>query len=95
MLAEVSAAENASREGGGGGGGGAGGQVSRTVMVATHNEESVVQATQKATRLGLDTRGGNVVFAQVYGMAENISVPLGGCMGEGEERGGDGRGGSR
>ncbi|XP_050716148.1 hydroxyproline dehydrogenase-like isoform X2 [Eriocheir sinensis] len=72
MLAEVDAAENAS----GGGEGAEGGQVSRAVMVATHNEESVVLATQKATRLGLDTRGGSVVFAQVYGMAENISVPL-------------------
>ncbi|XP_063871433.1 hydroxyproline dehydrogenase-like [Scylla paramamosain] len=49
---------------------------SRAVMVATHNEESVVRAAELVGRLGLDPQGGDVVFAQVYGMAENISVPL-------------------
>ena len=54
---------------------------SRAVMVATHNEESVMRATETVRRLGLDPQGGNVVFAQVYGMAENISVPLGTYVG--------------
>lgn len=63
MLTEVAAAEAVS-------------PLSRTVLVATHNEESVVRAVQMMGRLGLDAQGGAAMFAQVYGMAENISVPL-------------------
>ncbi|KAG0712086.1 Hydroxyproline dehydrogenase [Chionoecetes opilio] len=63
MLAEVATAEASSLS-------------SRAVMVATHNEESVLRAAEGLARQGLDPQGGNVVFAQVYGMAENISVPL-------------------
>lgn len=49
---------------------------SRAVMVATHNEASVKAAAELVGRLGLNQQGGDVVFAQIYGMAENISVPL-------------------
>ncbi|CAL4073731.1 unnamed protein product, partial [Meganyctiphanes norvegica] len=48
----------------------------RTVIVASHNEESVKKAAHHIHKLGLDPLRGNVVFGQVYGMAENISVPL-------------------
>lgn len=49
---------------------------SRSVIVASHNETSVRTAAQKLEELQLDPHAGNVVFGQVYGMAENISVPL-------------------
>lgn len=49
---------------------------SRSVIVASHNESSVRTAAQKLEKLQLDPQAGNVVFGQVYGMAENISVPL-------------------
>lgn len=75
MLREVAAAEAAS------GSQGTTSPLSRAVMVATHNEESVLRAVELVGRLGLDPQGGFVVFAQVYGMAENISLPLGACVG--------------
>ncbi|XP_042230372.1 hydroxyproline dehydrogenase-like isoform X2 [Homarus americanus] len=49
---------------------------SRAVVVATHNEASVKHAAGRLEQLRLDPQAGNVVFGQVYGMAENISVPL-------------------
>ncbi|XP_042867459.1 hydroxyproline dehydrogenase-like [Penaeus japonicus] len=49
---------------------------SRSVIVASHNEASVRTAARKLEELELDPLAGNVVFGQVYGMAENISVPL-------------------
>ncbi|XP_071526703.1 hydroxyproline dehydrogenase-like isoform X2 [Panulirus ornatus] len=52
--------------------------LTRAVVVATHNESSVKLAATKMEQLELDPRAGNVVFGQVYGMAENISVPLAG-----------------
>jgi hypothetical protein len=47
------------------------------VVLATHNEETVRHATSRLFKLGLDPRAGQVVFAQIYGMAEQISMPLG------------------
>lgn len=48
----------------------------RAVVVATHNEASVKHAAATMERLGIEPLEGSVVFGQVYGMAENISVPL-------------------
>lgn len=54
----------------------------RQVIVASHNEASVTRAASTVTRLGLNPTSGDVVFGQVYGMAENISIPLGeSCVG--------------
>jgi hypothetical protein len=47
------------------------------VIMATHNEETVRHAASRLLELGLDPRAGHVVFAQIYGMAEQISMPLG------------------
>ncbi|XP_064087748.1 hydroxyproline dehydrogenase-like [Macrobrachium nipponense] len=51
----------------------------KAIVVATHNEESVLLAASKMEELGLDPTVGNVVFGQVYGMAENITLPLAHC----------------
>jgi hypothetical protein len=47
------------------------------VIIATHNEETVCHSASRLLDLGLDPWAGNVVFAQIYGMAEQISIPLG------------------
>lgn len=47
------------------------------VIIATHNEETVCHSASRLLELGLDPRAGHVVFAQIYGMAEQISMPLG------------------
>ena len=47
------------------------------VVVATHNEKGVWHAADIVRREGIDPRGGNVVFGQIYGMGEQISLPLG------------------
>ncbi|PSN43473.1 Hydroxyproline dehydrogenase [Blattella germanica] len=46
------------------------------LIMATHNEESVRQSILRMQALGLDPKAGHVVFAQIYGMAEQISMPL-------------------
>ncbi|KAK3879959.1 hypothetical protein Pcinc_015521 [Petrolisthes cinctipes] len=52
------------------------GQHSRQVIVSSHNEASITHAASVMTRLALNPVSGDVVFGQVYGMAENISIPL-------------------
>ena len=47
------------------------------VVVATHNEKGVWHAADIVRREGIDPRGGDVVFGQIYGMGEQISLPLG------------------
>ena len=49
------------------------------VVVATHNEASAKKAANHMESLNLNERniGGRAVFGQIYGMAEQISVPLG------------------
>jgi len=47
------------------------------VIMATHNEETICHSVSRLLELGLDPTAGHVVFAQIYGMAEQISVPLG------------------
>ncbi|XP_067015300.2 hydroxyproline dehydrogenase [Anabrus simplex] len=46
------------------------------LIVATHNEEAVSYATQRLKELNVDPKAGHIVFAQIYGMAEQISMPL-------------------
>jgi hypothetical protein len=47
------------------------------VIMATHNEETIRHSVSRLMELGLDPMAGHVVFAQIYGMAEQISMPLG------------------
>lgn len=45
------------------------------LVVASHNETSVSKASELITQKGLKTTG-SVVFGQIYGMGEQISMPL-------------------
>ena len=47
------------------------------LMVASHNEASVRKAVNLLNSFQVTIPEGSFVFGQVYGMAENISVPLG------------------
>ncbi|XP_063219504.1 hydroxyproline dehydrogenase-like [Bacillus rossius redtenbacheri] len=46
------------------------------LVIATHNEDSVKQAVRRLQELNIDPLAGHVAFAQIYGMAEQISMPL-------------------
>ena len=48
------------------------------VIVASHNESSVLKALSKMTTLGILPTDNSVVFGQIYGMGFNITVKLGG-----------------
>lgn len=50
------------------------------VIVASHNEESVVRAMSKMKSLGILPTDNTVVFGQIYGMAFNITMKLGGRL---------------
>lgn len=45
-------------------------------IVATHNEAALRNAVARMTDLGLPGGSGPVVFGQIYGMADNLSLPL-------------------
>lgn len=47
------------------------------VIVASHNETSVLKALSKMESLGILPTDNTVVFGQIYGMASNITVKLG------------------
>jgi len=47
------------------------------VIVASHNESSVLKAVSKMASLGIQASENTVVFGQIYGMAFNITVKLG------------------
>ncbi|XP_049652619.1 hydroxyproline dehydrogenase [Accipiter gentilis] len=47
------------------------------VMVATHNEVSVLHATQRMEELGIPRQGGGVCFGQLLGMCDHVSLALG------------------
>uniref|UniRef100_A0A8B9MQ67 Proline dehydrogenase n=1 Tax=Accipiter nisus TaxID=211598 RepID=A0A8B9MQ67_9AVES len=47
------------------------------VMVATHNEASVLHATQRMEELGIPRQGGGVCFGQLLGMCDHVSLALG------------------
>lgn len=48
------------------------------IIVASHNEASVKKAISKMESLGIKPIDNTVVFGQIYGMALNITVKLGG-----------------
>ena len=47
------------------------------MVVATHNEKGVWHAADIVQRKGIDPKGGGIVFGQIYGMGDQISLPLG------------------
>ncbi|XP_022103720.1 hydroxyproline dehydrogenase-like isoform X2 [Acanthaster planci] len=47
------------------------------MIVATHNEESVLKAVTKMEELQLSPTSGDVIFGQVYGLSDRITVALG------------------
>lgn len=46
------------------------------IVVATHNEDAIQFALQRIEELDLDMKSGCVNFAQLYGMCEQVTVPL-------------------
>ncbi|XP_047098523.1 hydroxyproline dehydrogenase-like [Schistocerca piceifrons] len=46
------------------------------LVVATHNESAIHHAVEKLGQLGMRPDQEDIAFAQIYGMAEQISVPL-------------------
>ena len=46
------------------------------IVVATHNEAGALYAASKMLQNGIPPDSGHVVFGQIYGMAEQISIPL-------------------
>lgn len=46
------------------------------IFVGTHNEQSLVKATDQMKRLGIQTSDKRVFFAQLYGMSDNLSFNL-------------------
>ena len=46
------------------------------IVLGTHNEQSVLNAANKLLDLGIAPDSRKVVFGQIYGMADQISVPL-------------------
>lgn len=47
------------------------------IMVATHNQESIGKAIALMKQFGLEPEDSSVYFAQLFGMRDNISFPLG------------------
>ena len=46
------------------------------IVCGTHNEAGAIHVATTLTNLGIDPGSGQVVFGQIYGMADQISVPL-------------------
>jgi len=46
------------------------------IVCGTHNEAGAIHAATTLTKLGITPGSGQVVFGQIYGMADQISVPL-------------------
>jgi len=46
------------------------------IVLGTHNEISALKAAHRLLDLGIPPQSGRVVFGQIYGMADQISVPL-------------------
>jgi proline dehydrogenase len=47
------------------------------VMVASHNQESVVKALAKMQKYGIDASSSTICFAQLLGMSDNLTFTLG------------------
>lgn len=48
-----------------------------SIMIASHNQESVERAVKKMTEVGLQKQSGSVFFAQLLGMSDNLTFTLG------------------
>ena len=46
------------------------------IVCGTHNEAGALHVARKMLQLGIDLAGGRVVFGQIYGMADQVSVVL-------------------
>ena len=46
------------------------------IVCGTHNESGALHAASRLTELGIEPTSNRVVFGQIYGMAEQISVPM-------------------
>jgi len=46
------------------------------IVCGTHNEAGAIHVAKTLVDLGIDPGSGQVVFGQIYGMADQISVPL-------------------
>ena len=46
------------------------------IIVASHNEESNLLATQLMQQSGIDASSNHVLFSQLYGMSDNITFNL-------------------
>lgn len=49
------------------------------VMVASHNEDSIVATVKLMAELGIDKANGGVYFGQLLGMRDSVSFGLGGA----------------
>lgn len=47
------------------------------LMIASHNKESIEKTVHLMTEMGLSSSDSTVHFAQLYGMADNLTFPLG------------------
>jgi len=47
------------------------------VVVATHNKDGVLHAVQGLQDKRISPESGKFVFGQIYGMGEQVSMPLG------------------
>lgn len=47
------------------------------LVIATHNESSARRAADAVREIGIGNISNRVVFGQIYGMAEQITMPLG------------------
>ncbi|KAM8876555.1 hydroxyproline dehydrogenase isoform 1-T1 [Synchiropus picturatus] len=47
-----------------------------SIIVATHNEESVRKAAERIKELGINREGGSVCFGQLLGMCDHVSLTL-------------------
>jgi len=48
-----------------------------SIMIATHNKESVIYSTKLMQELSIANKHPRVFFGQLYGMCDHISLPLG------------------
>ncbi|XP_053327130.1 hydroxyproline dehydrogenase [Spea bombifrons] len=47
------------------------------IIIASHNEESVLHAVSRVAELGIDKQSGAVCFGQLLGMCDHVSLTLG------------------
>ncbi|CAG8661833.1 726_t:CDS:2, partial [Scutellospora calospora] len=45
-------------------------------MIASHNQETIIKASEKIEQFGIDLNSGAIYFAQLYGMCDQITYTL-------------------